>query len=282
MDREQFLKDIAGDNVDARFGAWRAAAEQDANVVPALLRQLDSSNPGVAKAAAEALTTMVHGVGKLTGDPKRAPLIAALLTQPSALTLRLLSQIAGEREVPEIAKHLSNPTLREEAVYCLERIPGVAADTALVAGYDKAATEFKPRILAALGHRQAAGAVTLAQDAMKSSNADIANAGARAMGRIGRKPPGGPKWPKLDTPDSLDAQLRYADAQAAAGNTADAIAIYKTFLDRPEDHFQCAALVGLSKMATSEAAQLIFPKLKSERRQVRITASNAWSRIGKP
>jgi hypothetical protein len=281
MDREQFLKDISGDAIEARFAAWRSAAEQDVSVVPELLRLLDSPKPGVAKAAAEALTTMVHGVGKDPNDTKRNPLVKALLAKPSALTLRLLSQIAGEADVPEIAKHLGSVDLREEVVYCLERIPGVAADTALVAGYDKAATDFKPRILAALGHRKAAGAVILAQDAMKSANADIAIGGARAMGRIGRKPPGGPKWPKLDASDALDAQLRYADAQAAAGNTADALEIYKAFLSRAEDHYQCAALVGLSKLGTSDAAQLIFPKLKSDRRQVRVTAQQCWGKFSR-
>ena len=285
QDRSEFLKAIAGDDIEARFLAWRAAASQDATVLSSLLDLAASSKPGVAKAAAEALTTMVHSVGKDTKDPRRAPLVKALLLRPKPLTFRLLSLIADDFYVPLIAHNLRSADLREEVVYCLERIPGTTADKALIAGYTEATNDFKPRILAALGHRKSADALPLCLEAMKSASPDIVWAATRAFGRIGKK--AAVRFPQLDAwnewqkTDALDAQLRYADAQAASGNSEEAMNIYKQFLDRPEEHWQCAAIVGFGRIATVEAATAIYPKLKSPNRKVQITARQIWQQLAK-
>ena len=50
---------------------------------------------------------------------------------------------------------------------------------------------------------------------------------------------------------------------------------------RPEEHLQCAAIIGLSKTNTPEAASLIFTKLKSDNNNVRITAAKAWAAMAK-
>ncbi len=285
QDQSEFLKAIAGDDIEARFNAWRGAAAQDSNVVAPLLGLAESPKPGVAKAAAEALTTMVHSAGQDPKDPRRAPLVKALLLRPKPLTFRLLSLIADDFHAPLIAHNLRSPELREEVVYCLERIPGAAAEKALIAGYADAANDFKPRILAALGHRKSADALPLCLEAMKSTNPDIAWAASRAFGRIGKQV--NHRFPSLDTwnewqkTDVLDAQLRYADSQAASGNAVEAVNIYKQFLDRPEEHWQCAAIVGLGKISNAEAATAIYPKLKSPNRKVQITARQVWQELAK-
>ena len=61
----------------------------------------------------------------------------------------------------------------------------------------------------------------------------------------------------------------------------DAIRYYTDFLNRPEEHLQCAAIIGLSKTGTPEAAALIFSKLKSKDNTVRITAGKAWAAMAK-
>jgi HEAT repeat protein len=293
MDTQQFLTDIQGGNADARFAAWRAAGEVSPSVIPQLGKLAASETPGVAKAAQEALATMTHAVGK---DPKAAnrPAVikglleisgAAYALPVRAHAFRFLSNIAAEDSVPAIAREMQNPDLREEVAYCLERIPGDAAIQALTAAYQGAADEFKPRILAALGHRRAASALTLVINAMRSTNQEIAVAAVKAFGRIGAKAPAPPplpsegglsEWQKVEVRDGL---LRYADAQAKAGNTSEALGIYRAALDRPEEHWQCAGIVGVAAIGTPEAAALILPKLKSQNRTVRITAQNAWKGI---
>lgn len=280
---EQLLAGIASNDKDARFAAWRGAGEATADAVPQLAKLAGGADQGVAKAAREAITTMVHSVGKDVADPRRAPLVQQLLAAlegdaPLAGKVHILRQLSGiapEDSSARIAKLLANADLREEAIYCLERTPGAAPIKAIVAAYRGAPAEFKPRLLAALGHRRAEEGVALCVEAMRSNNSDLATAGANALGRIGRKPGGQVRFPE----SALDAQLRYADAQRDQGSHADAMRIYRVALERPEPHLQCAGIVGIAKMKTADAAAAIFPKLQSKDRTVRITAMQAWRRL---
>lgn len=267
--KAEFLSSISSDNIEARFRAWRAAGEMDPEVAPDLLKLSTSANPGVAKAAAEALTTMTHTVGKDPKHPKREGLVEALLAQPSALSLRLLSLIALEPAVPVIAKSLGNAELFEEAVYCLERIPGRAPLQALIAAYPAASASNKPRLLAAFGHRRAEEAVGLCQREMANANKEISLAATKALGRIGVKPAAAVVFPAEQSFDNLDAQLRLAEATRN-------FAALKGFLEHPLEHIQCAAIIAIAKLGSPEAAATIHAKLRSPIRNVRITAQNAW------
>jgi HEAT repeat protein len=195
-------------------------------------------------------------------------------TPVRAQALRLVSLIGSDDVIPPLLKLFASPELREEAIYAVERIPGAAASKAIASAYASAPDDFKPRILAALGHRRAAEGVPLAAAAMKSANKEIASAGAKAYGRIG-KATAGVRLPAGE----WDSRLRYADAQVATGNHAEAMPHYKAALEAPEEHLQCAAIVGIARMDTAEGASTIFPKLKSSNRNVRITAEQAWKRM---
>jgi hypothetical protein len=281
MQMDKFLAGIQSESADVRFAAWRSAAEADPKSIAELGKLAAGTNPAVAKAAREAIATMTHG------SPRRAEVTQHLLAlardgapAAQALAYRNLSLIAGEDSVPAIARAIHDPELREEVVFCLERIPGAASNKALMAAYKDAKDDFKPRILAALGHRRVQDAAGLCAQAMRSQNKEIAIAAMKAYGRIGAKAQaaypdtaGLTEWQKIDHMDSL---LRFADAQAAAGNQAEAMKIYRGALERPEEHWQCAGIAGLAKLGTAEAATAIFPKLKSANRKVRITAQNAW------
>ncbi len=293
MDTQTFLTSIQSSDADKRFAAWREAGSVSPSLIPQLGKLAGSADPGQSKAAIEALTTMTHSVGKDPKSANRAAVTQGLLDLNSAAfalpvrihALRLTSNIAGEDAVPAVAKEIGNPDLGEEVVYCLERIPGNASIQALMNAYKDAAEDFKPRILAALGHRRAAAAVALCTDAMRSANKEIAIAGAKAFARIGSKPAAPPSFPPeaglsdWQKMERMDSMLRYAEAQAKAGNAADAMAIYKVALEQAQEHVQCAAIIGIGKLATAEAAGLLLPKLKSPIRNVRITAQKTWKGI---
>jgi HEAT repeat protein len=283
--KEQFLSDIQSDSPDRRFTAWRAAGEVDPAVIPELGRLAASDQPGVAKAAREALQTLVHARQGAVATQVLALTGTAYALPVRAFAFRLLSLVGGEDAVPAVARFLRDRDLREEAVFCLERIPGAASLQALTAAYKDVPDAFKPRILAALGHRRAADALPVVAEALRSSNPEIALAATKAYGRIGKKPAAPPRlpdpatlgeWQKIEHLDSL---LRWADAQVREGNHADALKIYQSALARPEEHWQCAALIGMAKMGTAEAAAAIFPKLKSSHPKVRITARQAWQSL---
>jgi len=303
---DKFLADISSDDPDVRFAAWDIAAEMDTAVIPALGKLLAAEDPGVRKAAAEALNNIVHSVGKEVnpaglranaGRPnnpgesdKRQQVVGKLLEvlagsgdhAEKVAALRHLSLLATTDDVLAIAKFVADPKLREEAVFSLERIPGKTSEEALLAALPDAAEDFKPRILAALGHRRAEEAISACLDAMKSPDTTIAMAGMKAAARIGAKTGGQVKLPDYDSlsewqkTEYADSMLRYADAQVEQGNTEDALPIYQAALQRDEGHWQCAAIIGLAKVGTAEAAAAIFPKLESDDNTVRITAQKAW------
>jgi HEAT repeat protein len=292
IDEQKFLAGIRSENADERFLMWRQAGDAPPSVIPELGRLSGGDNPGVAHAAAEALTTMVHSVGKDPASPNRAAVVQGLLALagggplPARVhALRLLSNIAGEDSARAIAAHLSSPDLREEAIFALERIPGDAPVEAIMGAYKSAPPEFKPRLLAALGHRRASQAVPLVAGEIASTDKTVVLAAMRAYARIGVKATPSPRLPAPDTfsgwqrTEHLDSVLRFADAMVAQRNTSDAMAIYRTALGMPEEHIQCAGIIGLSKIGTPEAADAIYPKLKSGNRKVRITAQQAWRRI---
>lgn len=306
---DKLLAGIRSDDEDENYAAWSTADQVDPSVIPALAELLTSKKLNVRKGAEEALKNVVHSVGKVinasglganTGrpddpgrmDPRQTvvmhlhTVISGKGSETAKVTaLRHLSLIGTTDDVGRIAPLLNDARLREEAAFCLERIPGKASEEALLAALPSAADDFKPRILAALGHRQADEAAGAAIEAMGSSDSTIAMAGLKAWARIGTsggmdvtfpERDGLSEWQNIEFDDS---QLRYADAQLARGNADEAQAIYMEMLGRDEEHLQCAGIIGLANVASAEAAAAIFPKLDSDNNTVRITARQAWDRL---
>ena len=287
---EKFLAGVRSDDAEVRFAAWSGAGDADPEVIPALGKLLVAEEPGVRKAADESLKRMVHGVGKQPGGARRAAVVQQLIALTAdgqagwtrTIALRHLSLIGGDETVPAASKLLRNVELQEEAIFCLERIPGAASTRAIMTAMPDVADPFKPRLLAALGHRKAEEATDICAAAMGSPNVEVMMAGLKATARIGKKPSGNVKapnyesltgWQKIEYTDSA---LRYADEQVRRGNVDEAVKYYRDFLTRPEEHLQCAAIIGLSKTGSADAAALIFTKLKSPNNTVRITARKAW------
>lgn len=291
---EKLLADLASEQADTRYAAWVKAAAADPEIVPGLGKLLVAEEPGVRKAGDEALKKLVHAVGKDPANPRRAAVVKGLLeltgaTRPKwvrTVALRHLSGIGGDEVVPAVARILLEPDLQEEAIFCLERIPGKTSTAAILDAWPKVRPDFQPRILAALGHRRDIEAAPLAAKTMGSPNLDLAIAGMKAAARIGQNVPGiDPPdfeslgdWQKIEYSDSV---LRFADAQAAQGLVARAIGLYKRALARPDEHLQCAALIGLGKLRSTEAAALVQSKLDSNQRSVRITAGKVWASMPK-
>ncbi len=240
---------------EVRYAAWTRAGEIDPEVIPQLGKLLVDNQPGVRKASDEALKRMVHGVGKQAGGERRAAVVKQLIVLTGdgqavwtrTMALRHLSLIGGDETVPAAAKLLRNPELQEEAAFCLERIPGDASTQALMAALPNVSDSFKPRILAALGHRRAEAATDVCAAAMESPNVEIVMAGLKSTARIGKKPTINIKPPNYESltgwqrVEYTDSTLRYADEQARRGKPEDAIKYYRDFLSRPEEHLQCAA-----------------------------------------
>ncbi len=306
---DQFLAGIQSDDEEANYAAWSMADQVDPSVIPALAKLLAAKQPNVRKAAEEALKKIVHSVGK-TIDPSSLSANAGRPDNPGQMdrrqqvvthllallegkraeiemvtALRHLSLIATSDDVEQIAALIHNAQLREEVVFCLERIPGKTSEEALLNALPFAADEFRPRILAALGHRRADEAAAACVESMGSPDSVVAMAGMKAWARIGVAAGPEVEFPALDSLDGwqkiefTDSLLRYADAQVEKGNSGEASKVYREMLEREEEHLQCAAIIGLASIGTAEAAAAIFPKLQHENNTVRITARQAWDRL---
>jgi len=306
---DAFLEGIQSDDEDENYAAWSSAANVDPSVIPTLAELLDSEKLNVRRSADEALKNIVHSVGKVINpaslsanagrpddpgrmDPRQAvvaqlhSVISGRGTQNAkAIAIRHLSLIGTTDDVGKIAGLLRDEDLQEEAAFCLERIPGKAAEEALLAALPTVDAAFQPRILAALGHRRADEAAGACIEAMRSDDATIAMAGMKAWARIGLSGGQEPEFPDKSSLSEWqgiefdDSMLRFADAQLERGNAANAEAIYREALDREEEHLQCAAIIGLARIGTAAAAAAIFPKLSSDDNTVMLTAKQAWARL---
>ncbi|MFB3785904.1 MAG: HEAT repeat domain-containing protein [bacterium] len=291
--QEEFLARVQNPSNDVKFAAWKVAGQQDPSVIGPLSKLAITEDPAVAKAAEECLNKIVHSVGKDKGDPKRKAVSQQLQKLldggPDSLrvyALRAFSLIGDDDVVPVIAPWLEKEEMREEAVYALERIPGSVSAKALVDALAQAPRDFKPRIIAALGHRKIEEAVGPLCAIMGGSDTDLAIDAMKALARIGKEVPEGTDVPEFDSLSPrqkaafVDSWLRYTDAQVKNGNLEAAAALYGFFFtaDQPEqieEHYHCAAIVGMSKIGNAGAVEKIASRLTYEPSYiVRKTAAN--------
>ncbi len=293
--QEGFIGRIQSEDENIRCQAWKEAYMQPASVISPLSDLLLAENPGVARAADEALKVLIHSVGEEPDSAKRAEVVKALLDLLQRRdylsrinALRLLSLIANGDVVPMITPFLKVDTLREEAVYCIQRIPGAEATDALVEALEKAPRAFKIRILAAIEQRKdPAGAENLNQY-LSSDDTELAIAAIKAMSTCGVYPEES-LVPNLDSlsdqhqRELVDSALRICDHLIDEGEHAEAGRILKKILERPEEqigeHFHCAAIICLSKINHPEAKATVEKFTEQGSYIVRDTANKALMRM---
>jgi len=285
---DKFLADIQNENADVRFAAWSQAGKMDAKVVQPLAKLLAHEKPGVVKAVGEALKVLAHSAGKEAANPKRKEISKELVASLSGdqpvkartTILRCLSLIAVADSVSAVEKWMADKDLREEAVYCLERTPGKEATDTLIRSLKSAPDDFKPRIMAALGHRKDKAAMDVLDELSTSTNTTIVISAIAAIGRIGVKPakgkmPGDESLSPRDKRVFIDSVLRFADAELK-NNPDESLRWYKYVLtEGKEKHFQCAAVIGLAKINRPDAAEAVVPLLANESPAVRSTTKKA-------
>lgn len=145
---------------------------------------------------------------------------------------RELSIIATDQSVPVLAGMLTNEEYSDMARYALERIPGEAADKALIDAMPKAKGNAQIGIVNSLGERGCSAAVPAITMLVDSQDQALAAAAVSALGKIG----GADAVAGLDkalagASDSqktliYDAYLKAAEKMVAAGNKAGAQKIY--------------------------------------------------------
>lgn len=168
---------------------------------------------------------------------------------------RQLSLIGSAGCVPAVAELLTDEKLSHMARYALERIPDEEAVAALRDALPKTSGKVKVGVINSLGVRRDAKSVEALTALLKDQDGEIASAAAAALGAIGT-----PEAAKALTdfqakaPEKLqlaaaDACLVCAERLAAAGNKAEALALYKLLAKSEIKHVKLAATRGMLALA---------------------------------
>ncbi len=287
---DEFLTNIKSNDAEVRYATVQKANTVGAKAVLELGKLLVSENPGIAKSSGEALRVLVHSAARNWDEKKRKNVMNALVKLTSKdqaqktriEALRHLSTIGDADATPTAAELLNDKALREEAVFCLERITGEESTNALLKALKDAPGDFKPRIIAALGHRKDELAKDALVNEMGAYDAKIAIPAMKAVASIGKQPEGDvtlPDFESLSYRDQLayaDSWLRYIDAQIQQGNIYDGEeALEKILGYTNEEHIKCAIMVSLGKTGTSSAASIILSGLSNDSPKVQHAAKEA-------
>ena len=147
------------------------------------------------------------------------------------LVCRQLAILGTSDQVPALATLLADEKLSHMARYALERIPGPAADEALVQSLGRVKGKLLIGIINSLGNRKSQTAVDELAKLLADTDPAVACAAAAALGKIGpaaiavlqRALTG---VPSAGQPAVVDAFLRCADTLLAEGRHEQAAAMY--------------------------------------------------------
>jgi len=206
-------------------------------------------------------------------DPARRTKLAAAMTRMLAsdasadckkFLCRQLMLIGSAGEVPALAALLGDKDLSTAARFALARIPGEAPLAAMRAAMEQAPRGVRIGLINTLGERRDAKAVAAIARHLTDTDAAVAAASLDALGKIGgsdavraitaaeRKLADELKAPLAN------ALLRCGESLLAAGNTAEAAAIYKRLSEAGQPkHVRTAAFPGLVACQKDRAAALL-------------------------
>lgn len=168
---------------------------------------------------------------------------------------RKLMIVGTAAAVPTLAEMLPKEDHSHMARFALERIPAVEAATALREALAKTNGKLKIGVIASLGARRDGASVSALTALLTDTDEQIVRAAATALGDIATaeaakslaecKPAGA-----AAKSAATDARLACAEALLAAGNKAEALAIYKSFAtgDQPK-HIKLAGTRGMLAVA---------------------------------
>lgn len=231
------------------------------------------------------LAVLELAVERSGGDPARgremAARLAAVLADPQAtdaardFVLRYLPLVATDAEVPLLVKCLGNPKTADAARRALEATPGEASAAALRAALVTQQGTDLVGVVNSLGARRDEKAVPDIAKWLSSADAAVAEAAARALGRIGTTDAAAAlaQAPQRIGPVVRDARVRCAEGLLARGDTAGADAIYRQVLAaNPPAVWRVTALAGLTKAAGEKALPALMEAVGAGEPLVRATA----------
>ena len=174
--------------------------------------------------------------GPAASPEKEQELLAVLRSDaPSAdkaIACKNLAIYASSEAVADLAKLLPDPQLSSWARIALEAIPGEATDDALRAASDSLEGKLLVGTINSIGVRRDAKAVETLTPKLQNADVEVASAAAVALGRIGNAAAADSLRKSLAAAPAnvrtaiAEGCVLCAEAFAAQGKTADAVALY--------------------------------------------------------
>jgi len=239
-------------------GAVAAAAEEKLDKAFEALKTYDwGADRSVLKPMDEAIVASHNDTAARKSLEMR--LVAALKSDVSQAAkdyiCRQLSLIGSAGCVPAVAELLTDEKLSHMARYALERIPDEEAVAALREALPKTSGTVKVGVINSLGVRRDAKSTEALTALLADQDVEIASAAAAALGAIGTPEAAKAltefqaKAPKKLQLVAADACLVCAERLAAAGNKAEALALYKLLAKSEIKHVRLAATRGMLALA---------------------------------
>jgi HEAT repeat protein len=203
--------------------------------------------------------------------------------------LRELSRIATDKSVPALAGMLAQPETAEMARYALARIPGNAADDALVRALPKAPGSVRIGIVNSLGQRRTQKSVPALRPLLISKEPGLAEAAAAALSDIGdqtalealgtaKNKAAGPMRERF-----TDAYIRCAGRLENSGNKSAALKVYRELIGSAEpERIRIAALAGLAANDPASAVPALTTELSASNLDIQAAAIRLLSGISDP
>jgi len=258
--------------------ALGAEAVDPAKDLDALLPKFSSADLDERAEAQRAYTRAIARAGRPGAEAERNAAVQAILAkldpampQPALLFLMNRLQDIGKAEcVAALGKLLASedPLIRERARCALQGNPAAEAIEPVRAALAKATEPaWQAGLIDALGARRDAKSLKPLLALANSKDEGVRVAAAHALARIGDAAAAqaiSAASQAENTPIAwnsiLDGYLLLADALAAQGNRARALAMYKAILDAP-GHLRLGALIGLGRAGGVDELPVLFQAL---------------------
>ncbi|HOW66409.1 MAG TPA: HEAT repeat domain-containing protein [Candidatus Paceibacterota bacterium] len=186
-----------------------------------------------------------------------------------AAACRALAVIGGKDAVPALVELLSNEELNHMARYALETIPDRSVDEALREALGRLKGRPLIGVIGSIGVRRDALAVVRLTQKLNDPDTEIAQAAARALGRIGNKGAASslrdaleraPETTKLSIYEGL---FRCAESLASQNQSKDALEVYDDLRSVPAPHqVRAGALIGSINLRGPEGVSLLQQSLR--------------------
>jgi len=272
-------------------GSGRAADEPSEKIATAIrtIQRWEDGNP------AGDLNLLAAEVVSAAGDAKKRKAMEQWMIQGLAgattragrdFFCRQLVVVGTEAAVPELAKWLTDSESSHMARYALARIPGEAADAALLDALAKVDDKLKIGMVHSLGRRNCRDAVDKIRPLLESANQDLVVASLVALSHIDSDAAVAAIANARETvPQEIqvvatDAYLDCAARLVRQGAAEQAVTIYRK-LFAPEEPSMCrvAALTGMVNAQKDQSISVVIAALGDQAPEIRRVAVPALREV---